>query len=288
MQRTMLSDFGEEEDSKKDLVLSKKLSVSGDTAFVYSHSNVEGLMELHIGKHESDALLHSVVKLDEPATLLLDHTVDIMTMFALFPPYKPIKRVLVIGLGGGSAIHYLRHFHPMAVVDVVDIENTIIEIAHQYFGVPKTDKQINIHCMDGTTFLQQQSQQKEIYDVIIQDAVNMAGHPLTSKAMYVVMDGLLVPGGMAIQNVFRHRGKLEDVMVQFIGAFPDMYILESEFNFILAGVKKVDKQARQQYAEYYQHPIAPSTIADSAIQQNGEERMPLEMVAEVERIKYYQ
>lgn len=47
---------------------------------------------------------------------------------------KP-HRVLIIGLGGGIWPMLIHHYFPMIIVDVVEIDTTVIELAHDYFGL---------------------------------------------------------------------------------------------------------------------------------------------------------
>jgi hypothetical protein len=45
------------------------------------------------------------------------------------------KRVLIIGLGGGIWPMLIRHYFPSVVVDVVEIDETVIALAYDYFGL---------------------------------------------------------------------------------------------------------------------------------------------------------
>ena len=45
------------------------------------------------------------------------------------------KRMLVIGLGGGIWPVLIRHYFPSIVIDVIEIDEAVIELTHQYFGI---------------------------------------------------------------------------------------------------------------------------------------------------------
>jgi hypothetical protein len=56
-------------------------------------------------------------------------------LFASFLCKRKAKRVLVIGLGGGIWPMLIRHYFPSVVVDVVEIDETVIALASDYFGL---------------------------------------------------------------------------------------------------------------------------------------------------------
>ena len=49
---------------------------------------------------------------------------------------KPVpNRVLIIGLGGGALPILIRHYFPSVIVDVVEIDETVIAVAVDLFGL---------------------------------------------------------------------------------------------------------------------------------------------------------
>ena len=55
--------------------------------------------------------------------------------FASFLCKSKPKRVLIIGLGGGICPMLIRHYFPSVIVDVVEIDETVIELACDFFGL---------------------------------------------------------------------------------------------------------------------------------------------------------
>ena len=76
------------------------------------------------------------------------------------------KRILLIGLGGGTAARQFTHYYPDAEVDVVDVDALVVDVAQRYFAV-KPDARLRIHVSDGRTFLRQTQQ---TWDLIVIDA----------------------------------------------------------------------------------------------------------------------
>ena len=45
------------------------------------------------------------------------------------------KRILIIGLGGGIWPRLIQHYFPTTMIDVVEIDQTVIKFAKEYFGL---------------------------------------------------------------------------------------------------------------------------------------------------------
>jgi spermidine synthase len=76
------------------------------------------------------------------------------------------RRILLIGLGGGTAARQFPHYYPEAVVDVVDVDPLVVDVAKRYFAVQPGDR-LRIHIGDGRTFLKQA---RTSWDLIVIDA----------------------------------------------------------------------------------------------------------------------
>ena len=76
------------------------------------------------------------------------------------------KRILLIGLGGGTAARQFSHYYPEATVDVVDVDPVVVDIAQRYFAVQPSER-LRIQTGDGRTFLKRSREQ---WDLIVIDA----------------------------------------------------------------------------------------------------------------------
>lgn len=77
-----------------------------------------------------------------------------------------IRRVLVIGLGGGTVPKQFVHYYPDTTVDVVEIDPMVVDVAQKYFKVEPSDR-LRIHLGDGRLFLKRST---EKWDLIVIDA----------------------------------------------------------------------------------------------------------------------
>jgi spermidine synthase len=120
-----------------------------------------------------------------------------LTIATVYPP--EVKRVLMIGLGGGGVSAYLGRFLPEATVDSVDLDPGVIDAAKKYFGMRETERSHLIES-DGRVFLTRHS---EPYDLIIIDAFSGSYIPfhLMTKEFYRLMRERLTPHGVAAFNI---------------------------------------------------------------------------------------
>jgi spermidine synthase len=120
-----------------------------------------------------------------------------MSLAAIYP--QDIKRVLVLGLGGGSIPVYLHRFLPDATIDAVEIDPGVINVAKKYFGLRETSR---LHFIenDGRVFLNRHA---EPYDLIMVDAFTgsyIPFHMMTTE-FYQLVRSRLAPHGVAAFNV---------------------------------------------------------------------------------------
>src|SRR5258708_479914 len=86
-----------------------------------------------------------------------------MTIAAIYP--ETARKILMLGLGGGSISTYLGRFMPEAAITTVEIDPGVITAAKTYFGLRETER-MRYHAGDGRVFL---SRNDELYDLILLD-----------------------------------------------------------------------------------------------------------------------
>lgn len=143
-----------------------------------------------------------------------------MTTALAYP--NEIKKILMIGLGGGSISTYLGRAMPDVTIDTVEIDPGVITAAKKYFGI-RDNERVKYLAMDGRVFLKR-NQTK--YDLILIDAFHGGYVPfhLLTKEFYALVKERLAPGGAAVFNV--HDGtKLYVSTVKTLGAvFPNVML----------------------------------------------------------------
>jgi len=138
----------------------------------------------------------SVSNLLDPDDLPLPYA-QVMTIAAIYP--ETARKILMLGLGGGSISTYLGRFMPEAAVTTVEIDPGVITVAKTYFGLRETER-IRYRAGDGRVFL---SRNDELYDLILLDAYRGGYVPfhLLTREFYTLVKQRLTPGGAAAFNV---------------------------------------------------------------------------------------
>jgi spermidine synthase len=164
-------------------------------------------------RDSGEAIIESMMDVDKPHDLLVPYTRFMFTSYLLKPKQE---KVLIVGLGGGSMIHFLKHYDPAVKADVVEIDPAVVKIADKYFGVKSGDN-VNIIIKDAFEHLKNTDSR---YDVIYMDAflkpsadTDTSGVPLRLKTIqfYKDVQKKLTPAGMVAFNVHPHKQSQEDI-----------------------------------------------------------------------------
>jgi hypothetical protein len=168
-------------------------------------------------------------KPDEIISNYCKYTTLFMTMIE-----HPPKRVLFIGLGIGMLPRFVRKHFPETIIDVVEIDPEIPEVASKYFDYHKDDK-TNIIIKDGRDFI---NRAKNKYDLIFIDAYNSHEIPfqLTTQEFYRKVRDALKPHGIVSVNI-ANLGKTNFIASEIKtikSVFPhlDIYVCPDESNYI--------------------------------------------------------
>ncbi|CAM4920606.1 unnamed protein product [Rotaria socialis] len=111
------------------------------------------------------------------------------------------KQVLIIGLGGGVLPMLIRHYFPTVIIHVVEIDETVIELASEFFYLTEQMKNGYMHVIADDGFLYA-SETAHRYDIIFIDAFvedAMPSHMNTSQ-FFSNLHGILNNGGCLVTN----------------------------------------------------------------------------------------
>lgn len=169
--------------------------------------------------------LESQVDLNAPHELRFAY-LQHMFLSYVFRPQQ--EKVLIVGLGGGSMVHFLKRYDPAVQVEVVEIDPVVVRLADQYFGVRSADN-VKIITADAFEYLATTPSQ---YDVIYMDAflkpsreTDSTGVPLRLRTIrfYQAVQKKLTPGGLVVFNLNPHAEIRADVQM-IRAAFPQTYL----------------------------------------------------------------
>ena len=208
--------------------------------------NSRGLRTLYF---ERNGARQSVVKVGDPDHLVLPYARAMPVGLAFV---KEPKRVLIVGLGGGTIPGFLHKHYPQTKIDAVDIDPDVVDVAKRFFGF-REDATMKAHVADGRRFIEEC---KEPYDVIFLDAFGSDSIPyhLATREFLQAVRRALAPGGVCVGNVWsRYSNPLYDSMVRtYSHVFDEVHVMDVQgagnkilFAFPTQRRLDYDKLARQ-------------------------------------------
>ncbi|MBI4189196.1 MAG: fused MFS/spermidine synthase [Betaproteobacteria bacterium] len=179
-----------------------------------------GLRTLRFGR---SGARQSVVKPGDPDHLELPYARVAFVGLALC---EEPRRILVVGLGGGTLPMFLHKHYPHAAIDAVDIDPDVVHVAKQFFGFREDDR-MRAHVDDGRQFIEKL---RRPYDVIFLDAYGSDSLPphLTTQEFLRAVRRAVKPGGAVVSNIWgRGSNPLYDSMVRtYQEVFDELFILD--------------------------------------------------------------
>jgi len=128
--------------------------------------------------------------------------VQAMTAFLLFQEHP--ASVLQIGLGAGALTRFVLSALPAALVDVIEAEAAVIDIARRYFDLPE-DPRLRVQTGEGADFVRDDA--SPAYDTVLVDAYD-AEAMSPSVAEYGFLAACrerLTPHGLFVINLWNGR-----------------------------------------------------------------------------------
>jgi spermidine synthase len=196
-----------------------------------------------------------------------------MTMAVVYP--KDLKRILMIGLGGGSISTYLGRHIPDVAIDTVEIDPGVITAAKKYFGIRESER-VRYLAGDGRVFL---NRNKQPYDLIILDAFHGGYIPfhLLTREFFGLVKRNLTPDGAVATNLHDGTKLYYSTVLTMSVEFPNLHFYPSgEGEVITVGMLNpleretiLSRAAQMQEKHKFRYPLPrlvskPLTSVDTA------------------------
>jgi len=201
---------------------------------------------------------------ERPQALLFDYTRMMMASLYLRPDPR---RILVIGLGGGSLPMALAAAVPAAHIDVVEIDPAVARVARRFFGF-KEGPAMRVHVADGREFVQAAARGGERYDLIMLDAFDETYIPrhLSTVEFMREVRAILEPEGVLAANTFSSSGSYASESATYAEVFGDFYNLRSANRVILASTGGLpDRETLAERARALRPRLAPMKVDDARL-----------------------
>ena len=194
----------------------------------------------------------SCVNLARPREFALNYTHMVMGGL-LFATQSAPKRLLIVGLGGGTLPGALREVLPEAEIDTVEIDPAVTRVARQYFGF-KDDPKMKVYEIDGRVYVKRAIREGKKYDAILLDAFDHEYIPehLLTKEFLEEVKSLLAPGGVLVGNTFSSSRLYDHESTTYAAVFGTFYNLKAANRVIVARPAGLPtpEQLRARAAEY--------------------------------------
>ena len=169
-----------------------------------------------------------------PTQLLTGYSWDAITAAAALTPYKRVRRLLMLGVAGGTSLRQIRHLWPKAELVGLDIDRRLIQAANEYMGLQACHVKMIFGDADKKV-----NQLSGPFDVIIDDLykcgeldVERGGVSFPKRLNQLIP--LLAPKGIIAANFINDEGfekPLAEGETAFINSFPSNACIRSLYGF---------------------------------------------------------
>ncbi|MDR2214885.1 MAG: fused MFS/spermidine synthase [Nevskiaceae bacterium] len=193
----------------------------------------------------------SCIILKDPHRFALNYA-RMMMAGALFTGAPP-KRILIVGLGGGTLPMALAEVLPDAQIDVVEIDPAVARVAKKYFGFKEGPK-MTVHEVDGRVYVKRAGREGKKYDLVMLDAFDHEYIPehLLTKEFLTEVKSLLAPEGVLVANTFSSSRLYDAESATYASVYDKIFNLKRENRVIVARPAGLpdDATLRQKALEY--------------------------------------
>jgi spermidine synthase len=178
------------------------------------------------------SIVQTCISLEAPDKMMFEYYKLIMG--SLYINVDP-KKLLVIGLGGGVLPMSFAKILPNAEIEVVEINQTVAELAKQYFSFSES-KNLKLTIQDATEFIKNKN---NIYDIIVLDAFDAEyiPPPILTEEFFKNIKNALTANGVLAVNSFRDTKYIKIETDLFNNNFDYILNLKGSHNQVILASK---------------------------------------------------
>ncbi|MBI3926578.1 MAG: fused MFS/spermidine synthase [Armatimonadetes bacterium] len=157
------------------------------------------------------------------------------------------RRVLVVGLGGGSLSKALARLLPAATIDSIEIDPVVADVARRFFFY-REGPQVRTFVEDARVYVERTDAE---YDLIVLDAFDglEIPEPLRTLEFYRALEGRLAPGGVVMANLHLPSDLYSSDRNTLAAVFPNQYAFLGTAQVVLACHRSPARHTREQLLE---------------------------------------
>ena len=199
----------------------------------------------------------SCLDLDDPDRLIFPYARMMLSGLLVTP--EP-KRILMVGLGGGTLPKVFSALTPEATQDLVEIDEAVVTVAKRFFAFKPT-AHMTVHVQDARVFLKRAAARGLTWDYIMLDAFTgdyIPEHLMTQEFLEEV-SAALTEDGVLVANTFASSALYDAETATYAAVFPALaeVRLDETLNRILVAQKRPFPSAedRQAAADALRRPL---------------------------------
>lgn len=173
-------------------------------------------MRFRLHTREVNARQSCMLKADHDR-LVFEYTRMAMGGLMVAPPPK---RILIVGLGGGSLPRVFRAVLPGVPVDVVEVDEAVVEVARDYFDFA-AGGEVRVIVQDARVYVKRAARSGLKYDLIVLDAFDGEYIPehLMTREFLEECKAILVSDGVLVANTFSQSRLYDSESLTYRAAF---------------------------------------------------------------------
>lgn len=150
------------------------------------------------------------------------------------PDSSHIQSVLVLGLGLGSIPYFLqKKYHLDCMIDCVEIDAVIIELAKKYYPDDAQFSQLNIHHADAVEWINQSSKKFDLITVDLFIDINVPFHLHSIHFISELKSHLATNGEILFSRLKRNKNFENQLWKNMSLVFPEAKEIETTGNSIM-------------------------------------------------------
>lgn len=204
----------------------------------------------------------SCIRKNRPKEMVFAYTK--MTMASLLFTPSP-KRILVVGLGGGTLPMAFSDLFPDAEIESLEIDPAVVRVAEKYFNY-RSSERVRVHVQDARVWVKRaRLSGDQLFDLIILDAFNGEYIPehLMTIEFFEDLKSLMAPGATLVSNTFTISELYNHESVTYtraFGRFINFRIHESANRVIIVPPEELAVEEIRARAKLLAEPLKPYKV----------------------------
>jgi spermidine synthase len=159
----------------------------------------------------------------------------------LFLPPKRRRRILILGLGGGSVARLARAIAPEAEIVGVELDAEVVRLARAHFDLDRLG--LRVELADARTWLESQARagaRAGRFDAVLEDVFIGRGDAVRKpdwipEPAHAQAAGLLARGGVFVSNTLDEHGRVAAAMRERFASVAEIQVVDYDNRVLVAG-----------------------------------------------------